>query len=375
MSLVRIDGSLGEGGGQVLRIALSLSALYKIPVEIQNIRAGRPKPGLAAQHLTGVQLLTDMCQADVKGAHIGSTSLEFWPKQLSGHKLQYTVDTGTAGCICLILQVALPCILFTETQSTISLLLRGGTNVPMGPQIEYFTEVFKPLLNKFGADFDFEVTRRGYYPKGGGEVELWVKPIDYLNPITLINLGVPREIEGWSYVAGVVHINEAYKMENDAKNVLTEEFKKLNISFPPITIESYKENKDAAVGNGSGINIVCKTSTECILGGSGLGSGRNSNPPPGVVAGNQLLDPFLTDSCVDEHTQDQLIIFMALAKGVSKIKIGRKKLSTHTETAMKVAEMMLASRGLRFKLYESEDGNNTQILECEGCGLINKRSN
>lgn len=373
MSSIHIDGSLGEGGGQVLRIALCLSALYKIPVKIDNIRAGRPKPGLAAQHLKGVELLRDMCNAEVHGAHIGSTVLEFKPSQLNANKKHtFLVDTGTAGCICLLAQVALPCVLFLPQKVT--LIFKGGTNVPMGPHIEYFTEIFRPLLNKFGADFDFRVVTRGYYPKGGGEVHLYIKPVYTLKAITLTDPGIPREITGWAYVAGVVHIKEAYKMANDVKSILTKGLNEFNVPLPPINIEVYKEDRSVAIGNGSGINVMCATTSGCIIGGSGLGSGRQEQVAPGIQAANEILDTILARSCIDEHAQDQLIILMALAKGISKINLGNKKLTCHTETAIKVAELILKQFNLHFKLSENEnDGSNASYsLECEGCGYENK---
>ncbi|XP_012154205.1 RNA 3'-terminal phosphate cyclase isoform X2 [Megachile rotundata] len=371
-SAVQIDGSLGEGGGQVLRIALCLSALYKIPLKINNIRAGRPKPGLAAQHLKGVELLKNMCNAEVQGDYIGSTALEFKPKQLNSDKRnKFFIDTGTAGCICLLAQVALPCALFFPQRVT--LILKGGTNVPMGPHIEYLTEVLRPLLNKFGANFDFNVVSRGYYPKGGGEVHLHIEPVHSLKAVTLTNPGIPRDIVGWAYVAGVVHIREAYKMADDAKSVLTEGLNKHNISLPSINIEAYKEDKTVAVGNGSGINIVCATTTGCVFGGSGLGSGRQEQISPGTQAAKEILDTILAGSCVDDHAQDQLIILIALAKGLSKIKLGSKKLTCHTETAIKVAELMLKDFNLRFKLCENKDKDSiSYTLECEGCGYENK---
>ncbi|XP_050494138.1 RNA 3'-terminal phosphate cyclase isoform X1 [Bombus huntii] len=375
MSSIQIDGSLGEGGGQVLRIALCLSALYKIPIKINNIRAGRPKPGLAAQHLKGVELLKDMCNAEVYGAHIGSTTLEFKPGQLNTDKKHtFFVDTGTAGCICLLAQVALPCALFLPKKDTVTLILKGGTNVPMGPHIEYFTEIFRPLLNKFGADFDFKVITRGYYPKGGGEVHLYIKPVHTLKAITLTDPGIPHEIVGWAYVAGVVHFREAHRMANDVKSVLTKGLNKSNIPLPPINIEVYKEDRSVTISNGSGINVMCATTSGCVFGGSGLGSGRQELVAPGIQAANEILDTILAKSCVDEHAQDQLIILMALAKGTSKINLGSKKLTCHTETAIKVAELVLQQFNLQFKLCENRnDGsNNSYTLECEGCGYENK---
>ncbi|XP_076662973.1 RNA 3'-terminal phosphate cyclase [Andrena cerasifolii] len=373
-SPMQIDGSLGEGGGQVLRIALSLSTLYRIPVHINNIRAGRPKPGLAAQHLKGVELLRDMCNARVQGAHIGSTSLEFKPDSLNADRRHtFVADTGTAGCICLLAQVALPCALFFPPRDPVTLILKGGTNVPMGPHVEYLTEVLKPLLNRFGADFDFRVVARGYYPKGGGEVHLYINPVQALKAATLTDPGVPRSIEGWAYVAGVVPIKEAHKMASDARSVLADGLSKHNIRVPAVNIEAYKEDRSVAVGNGSGINVVCTTTSECIFGGSGLGSGRQEQVAPGVRAGNEILDAILSGSCVDEHAQDQLVIFMALASGTSRIKLGSKQLTCHTETAIKVAEIMLSDRNLRFKLCEDKGvGDSTcYTLECEGCGYQN----
>ncbi|XP_015430358.1 PREDICTED: RNA 3'-terminal phosphate cyclase [Dufourea novaeangliae] len=373
-SLVQIDGSLGEGGGQVLRIALCLSALYKIPVRIDNIRAGRSKPGLAAQHLKGVELLKSMCNAKVGGAYKGSTCIEFKPNQLKADgRHTFVADIGTAGCICLSAQIALPCALLFPQRNAVTLILKGGTNVPMGPHIEYLTEVLRPLLNKFGADFDFKVVRRGYYPKGGGEIHLYIKPVHVLNAITLVDPGVPNEVLGWAYVAGVVPIKEAHKMAEDARSILIEGFHKHNIHVPPVNIYTYKEDQSVAVGNGSGINVVCTSTSGCIFGGSALGLGRQEQIAPGVQAANEILDAILTGSCVDEHAQDQLIILMALAKGTSKIKLGSQKLSCHTETAIKVAEMMLKDYNLHFKLSEKEVGDNiSYILECDGCNYENK---
>lgn len=110
-----------------------------------------------------MELVKEMCNAQVRGGYLGSTRLEFRPGPLNKNKREFVADTQTAGCICLLAQVALPCALFFPCNDTITLILKGGTNVPMGPHIEYLTEVFKPMLNKFGADFDFVIIRRYIY--------------------------------------------------------------------------------------------------------------------------------------------------------------------------------------------------------------------
>ncbi|XP_015115552.1 RNA 3'-terminal phosphate cyclase [Diachasma alloeum] len=372
-NVVKIDGSLGEGGGQVLRIALCLSALYKIPVEIDNIRAGRAKPGLAAQHLKGVEIARDMCNAKIKGAYVGSTRLEFHPESLSKTgKREFYADTQTAGCIALLAQVAVPIALFLPAGNRpVVLTLKGGTNVPMGPHIEFFTEVFKPWLNKFGGDFDFTVVRRGYYPKGGGEVNLRIKPIKNLKPIEVINQGNIKGISGWAYVAGSVHLNAAYQMAEEVKDFLSKELEKNEIEVPPINIEGYREDRNMAVGNGSGINVVCQTDTGCVFGGSGLGSNRDATNPP-QEAVEQIMNPIINRSCVDAHMQDQLILLMALARGTSKVSIGSQKVTQHTETAIEIAKIMLKDRGLNFELKNcNETDPKGFVLECNGCGLTN----
>ncbi|KAL7289861.1 RNA 3'-terminal phosphate cyclase [Trichogramma pretiosum] len=365
---LKIDGSLGEGGGQVLRVALCLSALYKIPIEIDNIRAGRPKPGLSAQHLKGVELVTKMCNAEVTGAELGSTNLKFKPGSMLHKKHELTADTKTAGCICLLIQVALPCALFASKAGTY--ILKGGTNVPFGPQIEYFKNVFRPLLKKFGGFFELDILRRGYYPQGGGEVHMRVTPVRNLKAVHLLDPGIPIDVRGWSFVAGSVNIIEAQKMTNDAKTKIIQELKKCDITTPPVEIITYKEPRNSAVGHGSGINIMCKTSRDCVFGGSGLGSKQRTPTPPGIEAANQLLYPILADACVDEHLQDQMIILMVLAKGLSKIRIGKNDLTCHAATAKQVAEIMLGSRGLLFTMNQDTNGSN--ILECNGLGLQNE---
>ncbi|XP_008558372.1 RNA 3'-terminal phosphate cyclase [Microplitis demolitor] len=373
--LVKIDGSLGEGGGQVLRIALSLSALYKIPIEIENIRAGRPKPGLAAQHLKGVEIAQSMCNAQVKGGYPGSTRLEFIPGVISKtQKRTFHADTQTAGCICLLAQVALPIALFLPPGEPITLVLKGGTNVPMGPHIEYFTEVFRPWLNKLGADFDFTVLKRGYYPKGGGEVHLRIPPVKSLNSVEMLHQGEIKSISGWAYVAGSVHLSEAYNMAEVTKNTIHRKLTDNNIPVPSINIESYREDREMAVGNGSGINVVCQLNSGSVIGGSGLGSNRRDNKSdPAVEAAEQIVKPILDGSCIDEHMQDQMVLLMALAHGRSRLLLGKQQLTQHTETAIKVAELMLGNRGFRCQVTANQNAGDSKqnILECDGCGLTN----
>ncbi|XP_011498328.1 PREDICTED: RNA 3'-terminal phosphate cyclase [Ceratosolen solmsi marchali] len=368
--IVKIDGDSNNGGGQIVRIAVCLSALYKIPIQIINIRRGLSKSGLREQHLRGVNLIKEMCDAEVTGAYLGSPYLLFKPGVLQHKSDEYVANIKTAGCICLLIQIILPCALFLSKSTTY--ILKGGTNVPLGPQVEYFKNVFRPFLRRFGADFQLDVIRRGYYPDGGGEVRLHVTPVHHLNGIELLDPGVPVDIKGWSFAAGCVKINEAKQLTRDTTDIIAKELSKLNIPMPPINIITYKEPRNGTVGNGYGINIMCKTTTNCIFGGSGL-SARLFVTDPASSAASELINPISTNSCVDLFLKDQMIIFMALAKGHSKVNVGNLPITPHTQRAKEVAETMLFKKGIVFNLRRYMD--NSYVLECDGAGYTNNYLN
>lgn len=173
---------------------------------------------------------------------MGSTEIEFWPGEINGGA--YRAQVRTAGSISLLLQVALPCTLFAKTPTTLNLL--GGTNAEMAPQIDYTTEVFRPILEKFGATFDFYLTRRGYFPKGGGEIIVNINPIQNLKPIDMTELGNIIAIYGWSFVAGVLPISLAHRMADSAAS-------SLHTIFKDIRIERYKEDRNIAPDNCAGM--------------------------------------------------------------------------------------------------------------------------
>lgn len=183
-----------------------------------------------------------MSNAKVKGASLGSTEVEFWPGELSGGS--YEARVKTAGSISLLLQAALPCSLFAK--SNVTLRLFGGTNAEMAPQIDYMTEVFRPILEKFGATFDFDLIRRGYFPKGGGEVIVNVKPVDEIKPINLTNRGYISDIYGWSFVAGTLPAHVAHSIGNSASQLLKQYHNN-------IKIDRYKEDRNMAPDNCAGV--------------------------------------------------------------------------------------------------------------------------
>ncbi|XP_063704927.1 RNA 3'-terminal phosphate cyclase [Culicoides brevitarsis] len=349
---LEIDGSILEGGGQILRIALSLSALCRIPVRITKIRANRAKGGLAAQHLKGIELLRDICQANVRGAELGSSQIEFEPKTIRGGT--FTADTKTAGSIGLLLQISLPVCLFADREVTLE--LKGGTNCEMAPQIDEMTEILRPNLEKFGATFDFDLLRRGYFPKGGGHCVIKCRPVKSLKAVEITNFGDYMKIYGWNYVAGTLPLNLAHDMANGAKNKMQNLPVRANI-------EVYKEDPAIARDNCSGIILCTETTTGCFIGSGRIGSRKESSKVTGEKAALEMLYATNSGACVDSHVQDQLIIFMALAKGTSRVRT--LPLTLHTKTAIHVCELMTKAK---FRVVEE---GQTCVIECDGIGLEN----
>merc|ERR1719187_1205575 len=207
--VLSIDGSVMEGGGQILRMSVGLSALLSTPIRISKIRAGRASPGLKAQHLTGLALVRDLSGGKLQGGEFGSVEVSFVPGQLRDG--QYSADTKSAGAVCLLAQVSIPCALFSP--GIVSLNLKGGTNA----QIDEYTEIFLPNISKFGFEFEYEVVRKGFFPKGGGEVNLFLNPVKQLQALNMREVGVVQSITGWSFCAGSLPLRVAEEMTEGAR--------------------------------------------------------------------------------------------------------------------------------------------------------------
>lgn len=170
--MITIDGSQGEGGGQILRTSLALSAITGTPVTIEKVRAKRPKPGLQRQHLVAVLAAARVCGGQVEGAELGSRALVFHPqKPISG---DYHFDIGSAGSCTLVLQTVLPILLHGEGASTVT--ITGGTHNGMAPPVEFLAESFLPVLHRVGISASIELTRHGFYPAGGGAIRATIQP-------------------------------------------------------------------------------------------------------------------------------------------------------------------------------------------------------
>lgn len=200
MSNLIIDGSRGEGGGQILRSSLAISMISQRPICVTNIRKGRPKPGLMRQHLTAVQAAAQICNARVTGDCIGSCELTFEPNAVVPGEFRFSI--GTAGSTTLVLQTILPALVIASGPST--LILEGGTHNPLAPPFDFLANSFLPLINRMGPQVAVELERHGFFPAGGGRFRVAITPTDRLRPLSLVERG---EIVDRRAIALISHLS------------------------------------------------------------------------------------------------------------------------------------------------------------------------
>ncbi|KAF7796539.1 hypothetical protein EIP86_007719 [Pleurotus ostreatoroseus] len=347
VSRILLDGGVLEGGGQLLRNAVALSVLLSKPIAVNNIRENRKPPGLRPQHAAGLRLAAQLCSGQLTGGEPKSKSMKFTPGPINLSQT-YLADPGTAGSTTLLLQVALPCLLFApfDSRSPTELILRGGTNATQAPQIDYAQHVLLPFLHKhFGINAALDIHKRGYYPRGGGEVRVSVPSfVGPLRPLTLTERGVVTSIHG-----------RARAVQKAAHSRLVAS----GIEPDIINIDAVRERNEDVVGAGSGVVLWAETDKGCRIAGSTIGAKGKDSSTVGEQAADELIRNLNEAGCVDEYLQDQLIIFLALAAGKSVIRIGPSTL--HTRTAIWVAEQLTDAK---FHVEEQEDGST--LLYCDG---------
>jgi RNA 3'-phosphate cyclase len=323
---ITINGSEGEGGGAVIRIALALSAVTGKPFRITQIRAKRPRPGLQPQHLTCVKALAEICNAEVIGAELGSQLLTFTPNKIKAGKFRF--DIGTAGSVTLLLQALLPAIIHAPAPVEIELF--GGTNVAWSPPIEYFQHIFCDALKKFGVGIFSETLKFGFYPKGGGHIKVVASPCTQLKKIELIETGKLKAFEVYALASKNLEKADVCKRAIDTfiKNLGLENSVRADARY----IETLSD----------GFSLLGLASYEhCRLGASMLGERGRRAEDVGQDASYELLREINSGACVDKHLADQLLIYMALA-GAGKIKTS--EITEHTRTNTQVIEKFLPAR-------------------------------
>jgi RNA 3'-terminal phosphate cyclase (ATP) len=343
--MLEIDGSYGEGGGQILRTAIALSALQGKPLRITNIRANRPKPGLAQQHLTGVKALQGMTDAEVEGLRIGSTEIKFSPKAIKPGTRN--IDVGTAGSITLILQALL--IPSAFSQDEVELRITGGTDVRWSPPIDYVKNVFYPLVEKMGYKAEFQLLARGYYPKGHGKLRARIFPLESIKAIKLTERGGLTSIKGVAHSLNLpCHIVE--RLAKSAKGAM--KGYKCDIQL--------ECGRDFSTGCGITLWANCENS---VLGASSIGEIGKPAEKVGREAGQELLEEIQGEAPLDRHMGDQIIPYMALARGTSEVAV--RKLTPHLKTNIYITEKILGN-----KFHIREKGGR-YLVKTKGIGFKN----
>ncbi|ACS34522.1 RNA 3'-terminal phosphate cyclase [Thermococcus gammatolerans] len=320
MEWVEIDGSYGEGGGQILRTAVALSVITGKPVRIHRIRANRPNPGLRPQHLHGILALKELSNARVKGAKVGSTVLEFVPGRAEPKHVK--VPIKTAGSITLVLQALLPAMAFIGGSFEIT----GGTDVPWSPPVDYLRNVTLFALEKMGLRAEIELKRRGHYPKGGGLVTGSVEPWESKKPLVALEWNKVDSFAGISHATNLpAHVAE--RQAKSAEERLREFFN------APVEIET---EVSRSLGPGSGIVVWAETDS-LRLAGDALGKRGKPAEVVGREAAEELIEQLTPRKAVDRFLGDQLIPFLAFAGG----EIGVAEITNHLVTNVWVVERFL----------------------------------
>jgi len=324
--MIEIDGSYGEGGGQVVRTAVALSAVTGKDVKVTNIRKNRPNPGLKQQHLKALETAARICEARVSGLFPGSSELFFAPVEIGGGK--YEVDIGTAGSITLLLQSLMPALPFAKEK--VELTVRGGTDVAWSPTIDYLRHVTLRALEQFGYAGSVILRKRGYYPRGGGEVSA------VFEPCKLRGFHFRKERE--NRITGISHASNLpahvpARQSEAAESLLLEAGYGSRIEIQSFELPS----------TGSGITLW---SGYC--GGSALGKRGLPAEKVGRHAAEEIVSELSSKASVDVHLADQLIPYMALA-GNSSYTV--RELTLHAATNIWVTEQFL---DVKFRIEEKE---------------------
>jgi RNA 3'-phosphate cyclase len=354
--MIEIDGSYGEGGGQILRTAVSLSALTLRPVKITKIRSGRPQPGLKHQHLAGIDLTGQLVHAKIRGLEVGSTEVEFTPTERSSGLFEY--DVGTAGSIGLVLQAVLPPAILSD--DPVRLQLTGGTDVAWSPSIDYLREVFVPMLNRMGPRPEIRQERRGHYPKGGGKVSVDVTPCEEISPIALLEFGKLLGISGISHCVRLPsHVAE--RQARSAEKALENN----GLEVLKIDRESYDKRNDPHLGPGSGIVLWAESTDGVRLGADSLGERGKRAEQVGYEAAQGLIRELASGKPIDSHLCDMLAPYMALAKGESRV--GVTEITSHLTTNIWVAQQIL---GVEISLQGQK--GQPGLLTVRGIGFLSR---
>lgn len=305
MDFLKINGGHGEGGGQIIRSAIALSCITKQPIHLENIRKNRKIPGLRPQHLTAIKILQKIANAKVIGAEIGSTEIKFIPGNIEN--LDLVEDVGTAGSIPLILQVLIPVVAMSKKQ--FNLRIKGGTDVLWSPTIDYTRHVLQEAYSRMGINFSLELIKRGYYPKGGGEIKLQVNPSNIKSILfSKRKTNEVRLICSFSKFAN----NEIENKVNEIVKQLTDLDYNVNV----------KIRSEEALDSGASL-LIYSIDDNSIIGIDALYDNK-------IGKFDLDMDDFIKNYPIDDNLADMLVVPASLASGKTILPV--KEITKHLET-------------------------------------------
>lgn len=328
-----IDGSFGEGGGQILRSALALSLVTQTPFRIEKIRRGRQKPGLMRQHLAAVRAAAEIGAAELRGAELGSQELSFTPKAQKTGAFRFAV--GSAGSATLVLQTVLPALWAAAAPSTV--VVEGGTHNPMAPPFDFLALSYLPLLARMGPQVTATLERPGFYPAGGGAVTAVIAPASSWARLDLPARGALRAVRARAWV-----VNLPFHIAEREATVLRE-----RLELPEAQCRAERSTDGHGPGNYLRVEIESEHLTEVVSGVGAKGVSAEQVAEQVATEAGALLSAGVP---VGEHLADQLLLPMALGAGGSFLTVAP---SLHTTTH---AALLRRFVGAKIRIEEAEAG-------------------
>lgn len=336
--MIQLDGSAGEGGGQILRTSLSLSMVTGQPFRMENIRAGRQKPGLLRQHLTAVLAAAEICDAQVEGAVLGAKSFSFTPAAVRCGEYKFAV--GTAGSATLVFQTLLPALVLASGRSVVT--IDGGTHNLAAPPFDFLEKTFLPFVRRMGPQITMRLNRYGFYPAGGGSITAEIEPVRSLCALELEHAGENPRVTARALLANLPRHIAARELEKVAER----------FALQREALEIVDTRNSAGPGNV--LMVECHTAAAIHvfsafgrLGVSAEQVAEEAIQQAQVFIGSRV--------AVDEHLADQILLPMALGPGGS---FSTSQLSNHSRTNMMVISAFLNTR---FDVAPSADGESCEV--------------